>query len=80
MREPTEEDHAGWTDVSAFIDEEFCAVLTARADASGRTLSMQLVYELQVNRGRCQPDPGDREATERGQLFRRMFTQRPLNG
>ena len=52
-------------------------VLTARAEASGRTLSAQLVYELQVNRGLCPPGPGDREATERGQLFRRIFTQRP---
>lgn len=80
MREPTDDDHAGWVDVTAFIDDELRAFLTERAEISGRTLSEQLVYELQVNRDLTVPDAGDVVATQRGQVFRRMRSGSILQG
>lgn len=66
--------------LSVTLSEETVAHLEARALAAGRTLNAQMCYELAVNHGLRPPDPGDVEATERGQIFRRIFTRRPLNG
>ncbi len=66
--------------IGEILDPETLAHYQARARAAGRTLSDQLVYEFKVNRGLCQPDPADKEATERGELFRRMQTRSPLKG
>jgi hypothetical protein len=62
------------------LNAETVAHLETRALAAGRTLNAQLCYELAVNHGLCPPDPGDVEATQRGQIFRRIFKGRPLNG
>jgi hypothetical protein len=66
--------------MDVWLDEDTLAHYQARAQASGRTLEAQLVYELMVNHGFTVPDPGDLEATQRGQIFRRIFGYKPLNG
>lgn len=66
--------------VHVTLDEETLAHYDQRAEAAGRTLGAQLRYELEVVHGGALPDPGDREATQRGQLFRRMSTGRILQG
>jgi hypothetical protein len=66
--------------MDVWLDEDTLAHYQARAQASGRTLETQLVYELMVNHGFTVPDPGDREATQRGGIFRRMIGHTPLNG
>ena len=60
-------------------DEEF-AHYEQRAEAAGRTLEDQLRYELAVSLGLRLPTPGDREATQRAQCFRRQRTHQPLWG
>jgi hypothetical protein len=62
------------------LDEETVAHFEQRAEAAGRTLETQLRYELEINHGFTVPDPGDVEATQRGQLFRRMSNGRILQG
>jgi len=62
------------------LDAQTMAHYERRAQAAGRTLDEQLVYELEVNHGLRVPDPGDTEATEWAQLFRRMTTHRVLHG
>jgi hypothetical protein len=76
MEEDREDDVLMW----ATLDEETVAHYETRAHAAGRTLNAQLCYELEVNHGLCPPDPGDLEATHRGEIYRRMFTGHPLNG
>ena len=66
--------------VNVTLDAETLAHYAARAQASGRTLEDQILYELEVNHGLTMPDPGDVEATQRGQVFRRIFAKTPLNG
>ena len=62
------------------LSEELFAHYEQRAEAAGRTLEDQLRYELGVSLGLTVPTPGDLEATQRGQLFRRMFKGRILQG
>ncbi|MCI0426910.1 MAG: hypothetical protein L0Z46_02695 [Nitrospiraceae bacterium] len=62
------------------LDEETVAHYERRSEAAGRTLEAQLLYELEVNHGLALPDPGDVEATQRGQIFRRISTRRILQG
>ena len=62
------------------LDEATAAHYAQRAAAAGRTLEEQILYELKVDHGFTAPDPGDSEATQRGQLFRRMFKGRVLQG
>jgi len=66
--------------VDVWLDEETWAYYAARAQASGRTLEAQIVYELQVNHELAVPDPGDVDATQRGQVFRRMRSGALLQG
>ena len=66
--------------VNVTLDAETLAHYEARAQASGRTLEEQILYELKVDHGFTVPDPGDVEATQRGQLFRRMFQGHILQG
>jgi hypothetical protein len=51
-----------------------------RAEAAGRGLEDQLGYELEVSYGLTVPNPGDVEATQRGQILRRMSKGRILQG
>jgi hypothetical protein len=60
-------------------DEEF-AHYEQRAEAAGRVLEDQLRYELAVSLGWTLPTPGDREATQRGEFFRRQREHQPLWG
>lgn len=76
MEEGREDDPLLWVT----LDAETAAHEARRAEAAGRTLETQLRYELEVNHGWCPPDPGDVEATPRGQIFRRMFQGRILQG
>ena len=76
MEEDGEEDILMWVT----LDEETAARYAPRAAAAGRTLETQLRYELEVNHGLRSPDPGDLEATHRGESYRRIFRGRPLNG
>lgn len=62
------------------LDDETVAHYARRAEAAGRTLNAQLIYELSVNHSRAVPDVGDVEATQRGQIFRRIFKGRILQG
>lgn len=62
------------------LSEEMTAHYARRAEAAGRTLEDQLRYELEVAYGLTVPDPGDGEATQRGQLYRRIHARRPLRG
>jgi hypothetical protein len=62
------------------LSEELFAHYEQRAEAAGRTLEDQLRYELGVSLGLTLPTPGDREATQRGQCFRRQRAQQPLWG
>ena len=62
------------------LDEETVAHYEQRAEAAGRTLEAQIRYELAVNHGFTVPDFGDVEATQRGQIFRRMSKGRILQG
>jgi hypothetical protein len=62
------------------LNEEEWAHFEQRAGAAARTLEEQLRYELGVGLGLRLPDPGDREATQRGQFFRRQRTHQPLWG
>ena len=66
--------------VHVTLDEETVAHYEQRAESAGRTLEAQLGYELEVAHGVTMPDPGDGEATQRGQLFRRMSKGRTLQG
>ncbi len=63
----------------ALSEEEF-AHYERRAEAAGRTLEDQLRYELGVSLGLTVPTPGDLEATQRGQFFRRQRAHQPLWG
>ncbi len=76
MEEDREDDKLIWVT----LDEETAAHHARRAEAGGRTLEAQLRYELEVRHGRTVPDPGDVEATQHGQLFRRMSQGRILHG
>ena len=62
------------------LDEETVAHYQQRAEAAGRTLEEQIIYELNVGHGLAVPDPGDSEATQRSQIFRRMSKGRMLQG
>ena len=62
------------------LNAETVAHYETRAHAAGRTLNAQLCYEPEVNHGLRPPDPGDLEATQCGQVFRRMFQGRILQG
>ena len=62
------------------LDDEGWAYYQRRAEAAGRTLEEQLRYELAVLRGNILPDPGDTEATQFGQMFRRMHSGRIVQG
>jgi hypothetical protein len=66
--------------VHVTLDAETMAHYEQRAESAGRTLEEQLRYEIEVNHGATMPAPGDAEATQRGQLFRRMFSGRILQG
>ena len=79
MTQPAQDDNEEEL-VNVTLDAETLAHYEARAQASGRTLEAQIRYELEVNHGGTVPDPGDAEATQRGQLFRRMFRGRILQG
>jgi negative regulator of replication initiation len=81
---PRREQYTAWNNWEKLepveIDQEVYEYIAPRAERSGRTVAAQLVYELQVNRGLAPPDPGDDEARERGRLFKRIFSKRPLLG
>jgi hypothetical protein len=62
------------------LNAETMAHYAQRAAAVGRTVEDQLRYELKVHLGLALPDPGDRAATQHGQLFRRMSQGRILQG
>jgi hypothetical protein len=62
------------------LSEEMTAHYEQRAEAAGRTLEDQLRYELGGSLGLTVPTPGDREATQRGQFFRRQGAHQPLWG
>ena len=62
------------------LPEETTAHYARRAEAAGRTLEEQLRYELEVSFGLTLPNPGDVEATQRGQLYRRIHARMPLLG
>jgi len=62
------------------LDEETVTHYARRAEAAGRTLEAQILYELTVDHGFSVPDPSDTEATQHGQLFRRMVQGRILQG
>lgn len=62
------------------LDEETVAHYEQRSEAAGRTLEAQIRDELAVNHGFTVPDVGDVEATQRGQIFRRIFKGRILQG
>lgn len=79
MHQPTQDENEEEL-VNVTLDAETLAHYEARAHASGRTLEEQILYEFKVNRGDTVPDPGDAEATQRGQLFRRMHSGRILQG
>jgi hypothetical protein len=66
--------------VDVWLDEDTLAYYARRAETAGRTLEAQIVYELQVNHELIVPDPGDVEATQRGQVFRRMRSGSILQG
>ncbi len=66
--------------IDLYLDEETTAHYEERTEAAGRTLGEQLAYEVMVNHGLTAPDPGDTEATQRGQLFQRIFQGRVLEG
>lgn len=76
MEEDREDDKLIWVT----LDDETVAHYARRAEAAGRTLEKQILYELKVSHGLTVPDPGDVEATQRGQLFRRMSRGRILQG
>jgi hypothetical protein len=75
-----EEDREDDKIISVTLDEETMAHYEQRAESAGRTLAEQIRYELEVIHGSAVPDPGDREATQHGQLFRRMVQGRILQG
>ena len=62
------------------LSEVMTAHYEQRAESAGRTLEAQLRYELEVNYGLTMPDPGDLEATQRGQIYRRIHAHQPLRG
>lgn len=63
------------------VDDEVYEFLVERSAQSGRTLSDQLAYELQVNRGLIPPDPNDEEGKFRAQFMPRVLgRQPPLRG
>ena len=62
------------------LSEKMMAHYARRAEAAGRTLEEQLRYELEVSFGLTVPGPGDHDAAQRGQIFRRMFKGRMLQG
>lgn len=76
MEEDREDDKLMWVT----LDDETAAHYARRAEAAGRTFEAQILYELKVDHGGTVPDPGDVEATQRGQLFRRMSQGRTLQG
>ena len=76
MEEDREDDIIIWVT----LDEETSARYDRRAEAGGRTLEKQILYELKVRYGLTVPDPGDVEATQHGQLFRRMVQGHILQG
>jgi hypothetical protein len=80
MEEPDAREPEELEQVTVTLDAETLAHYETRAQASGRTVEAQIRYELEVNHGLCPPDPGDVEATQRGQIFRRIFAKTPLNG
>ena len=66
--------------VPVTLNEAEVAHVQRRAEFAGRTLEAQIRYEMEVVFGLTLPDPGDRAATQQGQLYRRMFQHRPLQG
>ncbi|MEO5631440.1 MAG: hypothetical protein ABIQ24_07510 [Nitrospiraceae bacterium] len=76
MEEDREDDKLVWVT----LNEESLAHYETRAHDAGRTVEAQLRYELEVGLGLTVPDPGDREATQRGQLYRRIRQRRILQG
>ena len=62
------------------LNAETKAHYARRGKSANRTVEEQLRYELEVYLGLTLPDPGDCEATQRRQLFRRMSTGRVLQG
>ncbi|MEO6112126.1 MAG: hypothetical protein ABIQ24_09915 [Nitrospiraceae bacterium] len=76
MEEDREDDVLMWVTLYA----ETAAHLARREETTGRTLKEQMRYELEVIHGCALPDPGDFDATQFGQLFRRMVQRRILQG
>jgi hypothetical protein len=76
MADNRKDDKLIWITLSA----EKAAHYEQRAEAAGRTLEDQLRYELETYFGLALPDPGDVEAAQRSQLFRRMSQGRILQG
>ena len=74
MDDNREDEELVWVTLNAAT----AAHLARRAQAAGRTLEKQILYELKIVHGGAVPDPGDVEATQHGQLFRRMFQGRIL--
>jgi hypothetical protein len=66
--------------VPVTLDEAEVAQLQRRAEAAGRTLEKQILYAVEVCLGLTVPDPGDVEATQYGQLRRRIRQRRLLWG
>jgi len=62
------------------LDAQTVAHYARRAEAAGRTFEAQILYELTVDHGFTVHDPGDTEATQQGQFFRRMVQRRILQG
>jgi hypothetical protein len=66
--------------VPVTLDEAAMAQVQRRAESSGRTLEKQILYALEVCLGLTVHDPGDRAATQYGQLYRRIRQRRILQG
>lgn len=62
------------------LDADTVAHYGRRAQAAGRTLEEQILYELEVNHRFRLPDPGDTEAAHRRNLFQRIHQRRILHG
>ena len=76
MEDNREDEPLMWVTLHA----ETATHVARRAEAPCRTLAEQMRYELEVIHGCALPDPGDFEATQFGQLFRRIVQRRILQG
>jgi len=76
MEDDREDDKLVWVT----LNEETLAYYETCGHAAGRTLEKQILYAVEVCLGLTVPDPGDREATQRGQLYRRIRQRRLLWG